>query len=265
MLQERVLYLINAEIDGELASAERTELDSILRSSPEARTTQAELQKLATLMDAMPEREPPAGLASRILQQTRLPARQPVRASKWSLAGLVASFQPAPAGLAFAAGLLLTVGFYEATQNSGEAPDLSQMVGTMIASPASTPAQQKDSLSIVAPGLSGTVSLGAIGEFMVLNFDLQSVQQTEILVGLSAAGLGFGGIAHASAAGNVVDESYEVSGGTLRVTNPGSHPFVVFLRRSGVKNPGAQSIGVEVTRSGESVYEGSLRFEGQGG
>jgi hypothetical protein len=265
MLQERVLYLINAEIDGELASAERTELDSILRSSPEARTTKAELQKLANLMDAMPEREPPAGLTSRILQQIRLPTRRPVRASRWSLAGLVASFRPAQAGLAFAAGLLLTVGFYEATQSSGEAPDLSRMVGTILASPASTPAQQKDSLSIVAPGLSGTVSLGAIGEFMILNFDLQSVQQTEIMVGLAEAGLGFGGIAHASAAGNVVDESYEVSGGTLRVTNPGSHPFVVFLRHPGVQHPGAQSIGIQVTRSGERVFEGSLRFEGQGG
>jgi hypothetical protein len=213
----------------------------------------------------MPEREPPAGLAGRILQQISLPARQAVPASKWSLAGLVASFQPAPAGLAFAAGLLLTVGFYEATQNSGAAPDLSRMVGTMLADPASTPAQQKDSLSIVTPDLSGTVSLGAIGEFVILNFDLQSVQPTEIVVGLAEAGLGFGGIAHASAAGNVVEESYEISGGALRVTNPGSHPFVVFLRRPGVQSPGAQAIGIEVTRSGERVFEGSLRFEGQDG
>jgi hypothetical protein len=265
MLQERVLYLINAEIDGELAPQEQTELESILQSSVEARATQAELQKLANLMAAMPEQEPPADLASRVVKQIRLPVRRTVGASRFFLSGLLTAFQPAQTGLAFAAGLLLTVVIYESTQRDGEPVDLSQMVGTMVANPASTPAQQEDSLSISAPGLSGTVSLGATGEFMILRFDLESVQQTEILVGLAEAGLGFGGIAHASASGNAVNESYEVSGGTLRVVNPGSHPFVVFLRRTGVPNPGAQAIGIEVLRSGQSVFEGSLQFESQNG
>jgi hypothetical protein len=265
MLEERVLYLINAEIDGELASAERPELESALRSSAEARAMHAQLRKLANAMEAMPQQAPPADLTRRILQQIRLPARRPAAAPRFSLARLLASFRPAQAGLAFAAGLLLTVGAYEATSRNGEKVDLSQVVGTMVANPASAPAQEEDSLSVVAPGLSGTVRLSALGEFTILNFDLESAQQTEILVGLADAGFGFGGIAHTSAAGTAVDESYEVSGGTLRVVNPGSHPFVVFLRRPEASTQGAEAIAIEVKRSGERVFEGSLRFDRQGG
>jgi hypothetical protein len=265
MLEERVLYLINAEIDGQLAAAERPELEASLRSSAEARAMHAELRKLANAMEAMPQQAPPADLTRRILQQIRLPARRPVAASRFSLAGLLASFQPAQAGLAFATGLLLTVGAYEATSRSGQKVDLSQVVGTMVANPAGTATQQTDNLSIWAPGLSGTVSLSALGEFMLLNFDLESAQETEILVGLAETGFGFGGIAHTSAAGTAVDESYEVSGGALRVMNPGSHPFVVFLQRSGADAPGAEAIAIEVMRAGERVFEGSVRIERQGG
>jgi hypothetical protein len=273
MLEARELYLINAGIDGELAPEERAELEAVLRSSGEARTLQAELHKLASLMDGMPEQEPPADLTHRILQSIklsgklpgRLPARRSAGGSKWSLAGLLSSFQPVPAGLAFAAGLLLAVGFFAAGPRSGETIDLSHVVGTMLANPADTPAQEEDSLSIQAPGLSGTVSLSALGDFMILNFDLESMQQTEILVGLAEAGLGFGGIARASADGAADDESYAVSGGTLRVVNPGSHPFAVFLRRPGAENSEAEAIAIEVKRDGESVFAGSLRFEGQGG
>jgi hypothetical protein len=265
MLEQRVLNLINAEIDGELAPMERAELESALRSSAEARAMQAELRKLASAMEAMPEQEPPADLMRRILGQIKLPPRRSTAVSRFSIAGMLASFRPAQAGLAFAAGLLLTVSVYEATSRSGEKVDLSQVVGTMVANPAGTATQQTDNLSIWAPGLSGTVSLSALGEFMLLNFDLESAQETEILVGLAETGFGFGGIAHTSAAGVAVDESYEVSGGTLRVVNPGSHPFVVFLRRPGADAPGAEAIAIEVMRAGERVFEGSVRVERQGG
>ena len=185
MLEARVLHLINGDIDGELGPQESAELSSILESSAEARAMHAELRKLVERMEAMPEREPPAGLAGRILAQIRLPARRSGRASGSYLSALLASWRPAQAGFAFAAGLLLTVGFYEATQRNGEPLDLSRMVGAMVADPAGASAQQQGTLSLSAPGLSGTVRRGAIGEFTVLSFDLESVEQTEIVVGFA--------------------------------------------------------------------------------
>jgi hypothetical protein len=221
--------LINGDIDGELGPREAAELSSILEASAEARAMHAELRQLVERMEALPEREPPAGLAGRILAQIRLPTRRSGRASGSYLAALLASLRPAQAGFAFAAGLLLTVGFYEATQRDGEPLDVSRMVGAMVADPASAAAQQQGALSLSAPGLTGTVRRGAIGEFTVLSFDLESVEQTEIVVGFAEAGLAFGGIAYTSATGSANNESYEVSGGTLRVVNQGRQMFSVFL------------------------------------
>ena len=262
MLEARVLHLINGDIDGELGPQESAELSSILESSAEARAMHAELRKLVERMEAMPEREPPAGLVGRILAQASLPARLPARrsgrASGSYLSALLASWRPAQAGFAFAAGLLLTVGFYEATQRNGEPLDLSRMVGAMVADPAGASAQQQGTLSLSAPGLSGTVRRGAIGEFTVLSFDLESVEQTEIVVGFAEAGLAFGGIAYTSATGSANNESYEVSGGTLRVVNQGRQMFSVFLpqvadassEEAGGRAVGSPQISIGVANDG---------------
>lgn len=271
MLKQRVIDLINAEIDGALGSHETAELESILQASAEARAMQAELRKLSKLMEGLPEQEPPANLDTRILAQIRLPAPRPADGpslrTKWSSLGWLASFQPAQAGVAFAAGLLLTVAFYEAAQHDGAPADLSSMVGTMVADPSSLPARKKDSLPIAGSGLSGSVSLGEIGEYVVLSFDLESAQQTQIEIGLAEAGLAFGGIAHASAAGNAVDETYEVSGGTLRVVSQGRQVFSVFLPqvaapmadRGTGQDGGGRAIPIEIFTDGVTVFSGVLR------
>ena len=51
MLNERALYLINAEIDGALGPGEQAELESVLSASEEARIMRAELRKLASLLE----------------------------------------------------------------------------------------------------------------------------------------------------------------------------------------------------------------------
>lgn len=270
MLEERVIYLINADIDGELGSAERAELASILESSADARALQVELRRLAVLMDGLPDRAPPADLAGRILEQVRLQP-EPVRSGsasrpKFSLAGLLASFQPAQAGVAFAAGLLLTMGFYEVSQRDGTPADLSNMVGTMLAKPSDSGGREMDSLSIAQPGLSGTVSLGEIGNYLVMNFDLDSAEETEIVIGLAEAGLGFGGIAHASADGST-EEFYEVSGGTLRVVNQGRQAFSVFLPRvtdpsrvqAARQDGSGRQISIGISTGGAVTYRGVLQ------
>lgn len=268
MLNDRIITLINADIDDELGPQERAELDAVLADSAEARRLQDELRRLAALMDRLPEPEPPADLAARIVGQVQLPAGHALSGAQggW-LAGWLAAFQPAQAGLAFAAGLLLTVGFYELSQRGGTAADLSSMVGTMVANPAGVSGRAKDSLSISEPGLAGTVTLSEVGGFLVLNFDLVSEQRTEIVVELAKAGLGFGGIAHATANSSIVTESYEVSGGTLRVVNQGRQVFSVFLPgASDVSRPQPASpdgdgrvISIGISSGGAARYSGVLR------
>jgi hypothetical protein len=141
------------------------------------------------------------------------------------------------------------------------------MVGTMVANPASESGRIRDSLTIAEPGLYGTVTLGELGSFLVLEFDLESESRTEIVVELAQAGLGFGGIAHAAADSSIVNESYEVSGGTLRVVNQGRQMFSVFLPRVG--NPSRQhaasndgvgrTVSIGISTDGAGRYSGVLR------
>ena len=108
------------------------------------------------------------------------------------------------------------------------------------------------------PGVSGTVSLGVQGDVLVLNVVLESAQQTEILIALAEAGLGFGGIAHA-AAGNAAEESFEVSGGALRVMNQGRQAYSVFLLQKAQRNDRGRQISIGVSSGGQAIYQGVLR------
>jgi len=225
MLEERTLNLINADVDGELTPAEQQQLDSILETSAEARAMRAELLKLSNLLNSVPEQAPPDGLSSRILTQLA-----PRRA--FSLASLFESFQPVTAGLAFAAGLLLTVGFYEMSPQGRTSGDAASMVGTMVAGQNSGLNLLENSLYFSGDDFSGSVSLSENNGLYVLNFDLDSTDRREIKVGLDQTGLSFGGFAETPGTSDKVMDTVTISGGTLRVVSQGRQQFAVFLRGS---------------------------------
>ncbi len=228
MLEERTINLINADLDGELEASEREELKAILESSAEARTMRAELLRLSNLLDSLPEQSPPPGLANQILQQLA----PPLSASRSFFSDLFASFQPATAGMAFAAGLLLTVGFYELSSDGQPSGNTASMVGTMVAGGQGNPGLLKNDLLLRGDGFTGTVSLTKIAGIYALSFDLRSDGPTEIEVGLDHTGLSYGGFAETPSEADQAFESLAISGGTLRVVNQGRQQFTVFLRKN---------------------------------
>ena len=243
MLEQRVIELINADIDGELGQAEKEELEAILESSAEARVMKVELLKLANLLESSPELEPPAELSSQLLDKLAPPGRK----AAFSLSDLFSSFKPANAGIAFAAGLVLAVGFYELSPGKPEANDTTGMVGTMVMGQPKTQSLLKNDLVYrAADGFTGRISLRDSAGMYVLNFDLESEQRTEIEVGLEGTGFTFGGFAQPYDGDDEVIDSIAISGGTLRVVNQGRQQFAVFLRASSaeqVPDIGLISIG----------------------
>ena len=228
MINEHTMELINADIDGELASADKAELEGILESSAEARAFKAELIKLNNLMSDLPEQTPPADLSDQILGNIRLPSQK----SSFSLSGLFAAFQPATAGVAFAAGLLLAIGFYEVSSGRIGSDDPTSMVGSMLASQDNSPALLKNDMILNGDGFFGTISLRESGGIYILNFDLESELMTEVEVGLDETGFAFGGFAEVQGETDSLLESVTMSGGALRVVNQGHQQFAVFLRES---------------------------------
>jgi hypothetical protein len=254
MLEQRTIHLINADIDGELEADEREDLEAILESSADARAMRAELLRLSNLLDNAPEQSPPTDLLHKILNQITPPPRG---GAVFSLSKLFASFQPATAGLAFAAGLLLTVGFYELSPNHQSTGDTASMVGTMVASQPGGPEFLKNDMSINGDGFSGTLSLRENEGIYVLNFDLESEDRTEIEVGLDGTGFSFGGFAETRGDADKVFDSVAISGGTLHVVNQGKQQFAVFLRKSSAEQAvDAESITIDFSRDGEHHVTG---------
>jgi hypothetical protein len=225
MSDKRLTFLLNARLDGVLGPEENTELNTILESSAEARALEAEYQELARLIESQPELNPPEGLSGRIMRQVVLPESKPF----WQPDKLFASFQPATAGLAFAAGLLVTVAVYEFVPDQGAVTSTKNLVGTMIANQEETPFQTLKGLSIDEPGLSGTIAMLRADEIRRLDFEIETDQRIEIVLGFAAAGLDFSGMSRKDASGKVPDGVYSVANGTLRVENPGQQAFSIFL------------------------------------
>ena len=253
MVDERTLDLINADVDGELTPEQSQELDAILEASADARAMRAELLRLTNLLDSQPAVSPPADLAQNLIQQIKLP--EP--ADSFSLARLFSSFQPATAGLAFAAGLLVTVSFYELAPDNSPGIDTAGMVGTMVANPENRGTDLADSLSFSEPGVTGSVSLQAGKDVFALEFNLDSSEEVEIEVAFAEAQAG--GIAHAVIDHKAADESYEVSGGTLRVVNQGRQSFTVFLLNAASDGRGSKEIDIVVSSGEARVIAGVLR------
>jgi hypothetical protein len=254
MLDKHAFELINAGLDRELESAGSGELDSLLESSDEARAARAELLKLTNILDSQPQLLPPSELSQSILEQIKLP-----RGGKsFSFQGLFSSFQPAIAGAAFAAGVLLSVMVYEMSPRHASDGDLSSMVGSMVAGRNESSFGQVDALAIEQSGLNGSVTLRESQGVVMLDFDMESTQQIEIKLGLAEAGLAFAGIVQAAGLPENVNESYEVSGGTLSVVNQGRQTFTVFLREGTSVKP-SKEISIEFSSDGEPVFHGILK------
>lgn len=222
---KRQAFLLNARIDGVLGPEESAELEAILESSAEARALDAEYREMARLIESQPELDPPEGLAGLIMQQAVLPESQPPGHPK----RFFEFFQPATAGLAFAAGLLVTVAAYELVPIQGAVTDTKNLVGAMVANHEAPAFEALERLSIDEPGLSGSIEMLRADEILQLNFEIETEQRIEVVLGFADAGLDFSGLSRKAASGKIPDGVYSVRNGTFRVENLGQEAFSVFL------------------------------------
>ena len=259
MSEQRDIYLINAGLDDALGQAELEELEDILETSAEARATEAEFLSLVEMVESQDELEPPEGLRQQILQHIVLPPKKPL----FSRDRLFSSFQPATAGLAFAAGLLLTVALYEINLAPGITTDAKHLVGTMVAAQENPGFERLDQLFFDQPGLSGSVSLERAENISKLNFSLDSDKSVEVKVEFAEAGLRFGGISHAVVSGKPAEESFAVAEGALRVENQGQQAFTVFLTGDVGAGDGGRGVQIEIYSAETILFSGVFKSDSQ--
>ena len=225
-VDQRVLDLLNASIDGEISAAEQGELNLLLDSSNSVRQLDKQLRKTAKLLDELPVIEPPEYLQSSIERQVRLPADRAKRGNPLFLGQWLGS-QWLRTGFALAAGVLLTFGVYEMGSRPIPTGDVENLSGTMVKKGA-TGQQGKllDSILIDTEQFSGLVELRNQDDVFTLDVRLNSVEPVEVVVDIAELGLSFDEATHAQ----VPDDAVSVRDGAIHLASSGGEHFTVKLK-----------------------------------
>lgn len=252
-MNDREIDLINQAIDEELSEPEMAEFASLIENSQEARAFHDGLAEVSSLLNSLPLAQPPENLERRILSQVQLP-----RPRHWitKSAGWMQG-RPIHYGLAAAAGLLMTVAFYEMTPGPHADTDYSSLVGTLARGEGLQGVVELDYLDIEVPGVEGRVSLSGSDDLRLLRFDVKSADKAEFKIDLGNSGLSFGGFAQEAEEGT---DNFSYSGSSLTVSNAGPQRFTLILKDVSADGGGTGEIVISLSRQGEALYLGALRL-----
>lgn len=225
---QRLQYLLNGSLDGELSATEKDEFDGVLESSGKVRNLYGELKAVTGLLDDLPEHEPPHYLQNAIESQIRLPVPGTGNENKQ---GFFGSWLPAHwlgTGFAVAAGMILTIGVYELGSEPISPGDSARMVGTVVKNPAAAQGKLIDSIHIYTQTLNGLVELHNKDDLLSLNVQLNWDGPTEVIVNLAGHELQFAGITREQDRNDVVSSE----DGSIKVVSSGEQRYILKLRRT---------------------------------
>jgi hypothetical protein len=252
MIDERIIELINAGMDGELGEPEKAELDSALAQSAEALEYQRGLAALTSLLDDQEPLELPDGLHGRMMGQIQLPAPK----SRFRFADIPGFVRY---GMAAAAGLLLTVGIYENQRGLPGSEDMSgdigSMVGTIMRNDRAEVEETLDALIFDLDQVSSAVRLQRRDGALVLDVLLDARDPIDITVDFTSDRLQFDAIAQTQSE----LKSIEFADQAIRVQGHGRHHFAILLHRDSDHAVDSEaSIKLRYTSDGTLIKEGAL-------
>lgn len=224
MLEKRIFDLLNQEVDGTNSPKEREEVKALLSKNTEARRMFDALKRLASLLNATPQVEPPASLKKRVLNS--LPNTRPLPQRLFPLFSTIRMLTQGTNvryAYTFAGGAV--VGILLFAFLTGSPSDTSSLVGT-IGSPVPPIIR---SAEIDLPEVQGTFSAEAAENTIIVTADINPTERIEFIVRFDESKLQFD---HSEASGQ---SSGTVTPNTGRIELRGSEPMVykfVFLRKS---------------------------------
>lgn len=232
-VNQRTQDLLNGGIDGELSTLEQQELDELLAGSDTVREFNEELKELTSLLDDVPEREPPQYLQSAIERQISLPMPSNRHEEQQGFFGTWLPAHWLHTGFALAAGAVLTIGVYEMGSEPITAEDAASLVGTIVDNPAlDNPALDQgvllDSIHIFTDTLNGQVELRNKNDLFTLDVQLSSDGPTQVTVNFAGRGLEFEEIVHNQDRKDAVS----IADGSINVASSGEQHYELKLRRT---------------------------------
>ncbi len=249
MNDKKYMELIQAELDGELNEDQQAELDSLLDASAEARTTRKDFRDLAGLLGQIPSRQPPESLRQSILAQIDLAGRQRPAPSRWAI--------PAAArvAIAFAAGIVVTIGLFRLAPVEIGPTDTRSLVGSMVRNQALPNEFPRDRLELEFNILQGSVELHRNNNLLMLEFEFDAKGPMNLALDFADQGLQFEGFAHQS----VTPPGLQVSTDSIGIAASGDQSFVVFLAYTSEKGAiSGASIALEFHLPGGQIHQAVL-------
>ena len=247
MNDNKYIELIQAELDGELNEDQKAELDSLLDESAEARTTRKDFRDLAGLIRQIPSREPPESLRQSILAQIELPAgRNRPAPSRWAMP------VTARMAMAFAAGIVITIGLFRLAPVDIGPTDTRSLVGSMVRNQALPYELPRDRLEVGLDTVQGSVELHRNNNLLMLEFEFNSTGPVILALDFAGQGLQFEGFAHQS----VPPPGLQVSTDSIGITASGDQSFVVFLAYTHEKDMGSEAnVALEFQLAGGQTHQ----------
>ena len=251
-LSGKTVELINADIDGEISSVDKIELDSILASSADARRYHSEMTGLRELMSSAERLDPPQHLRHLILDSI-VPVRH-----KAARNNVRTGFRIAPVlrlATAFAAGVVLTWSFISSDNISRNAfDDVTNLVGTI----SDTDVRQAGArrISISHADIAGAISMRKSGHLLVIDFDLVSDGPMDVVAGFARADVWFSGFAQLESS----DARVAAEPGQVTIRMNGKRRYALYLHDSSSR---LSVIDLQFVSSGKVVHEARLAADMQ--
>jgi len=239
MIDDRILELINKDIDGTILPAEREMLEEYRQRNPDIDPLAEELRHMVADLDGIRPVDPPPTLRPGVLRallptehaQAQVVRRtSPIRefAARFGRLQLVYAFSGGAVLGALAVVLLMKTGT-PATVRPEDA------AGSVIAGlPAGALLEQGAVVPISAPGVQGTISTQYFQSIVLFTVKISSNDRLRASYAFDPASTAV----RAFQRGSTADNSLGVHGGVLEVQSPGTDAYTVYFdRKSGAPAP----------------------------
>ncbi|MDH3614326.1 MAG: hypothetical protein OEU90_03290 [Gammaproteobacteria bacterium] len=250
-IDPKYVELINADIDGEISSADRAAFEAFIADSPEAQALHAELSAVHASLDSLPELDSPPHLKHTIMAS--IPEQN--EGARSTPGAFLQTLFAAPAlryTAVFAAGSVLTLSLVSSDiVSQGAFDDMTGLVGTISdqipqgPSIQTTPIESKD--------IAGTVTLHSSGPILIVDFDLVSSGPVDIVASYVDKKVWFNGFAQLESPG----VSVSAESGRITMQIDGKRRYALYLHNAGDRDI---TIHLQFTSNGEAVYDTDIEY-----
>lgn len=191
MVDEKYIELINKEIDGANSAAVQAELQAYLVDHEEAQQLLSDLQKLALMLDRVPEVDPPEGLRSRILAAS--PMRQRNTKRQWHTRVAISRyFNLRPAwGYKIAGGFVLAILILVIVIFDKSILDLSDLTGSLVSRDSQEGFRIAGQLAIDSKDVDGFIVVRISNAALSVDIDLIAPNSITFRVEFDSVAIGF--------------------------------------------------------------------------